>query len=141
MDMSERENAFSKTRFTPGPWVAYPNPMRDDGWFVSTEARKPTGSKSITDDGRIAPYMVPEKNITYFQISGEANARLIAAAPDLYVSLKHAVEIIEKHVPRDALGTNAQGDPSVPHGYEEWPLLDEYLHHMRAALSKAGCQS
>lgn len=62
---------------------------------------------------------------------------LMECARDLYVSLKHAVEIIEKHVPRDALGTNAQGDPSVPNGYEEWPLLDEYLHHMRVALSKA----
>lgn len=57
----------------------------------------------------------------------------------LLVSLKHAVEIIEKHVPRDALGINARGDPGVPGGYEEWPLLDEYLHHMKAAIAEADC--
>lgn len=63
--------------------------------------------------------------------------RMQAAASDLYVSLKRAVEIIKTHVPKDALGTNAQGDPDVPGGYQEWPLLDEYLHHMSAALAKA----
>jgi hypothetical protein len=64
-----------------------------------------------------------------------ANARLIAAAPDLLVSLQHAVEIIEKYVPVDALGMNYEGDPQV--AVHSWPLREEYLHYMREAIAKA----
>lgn len=77
----------SEGKWTPGPWVAYQNPMRDDGWFVSTVAQKPTGSNRITEDGRVVPYMRPDAAITYFQINGAANAALISAAPDLYEAL------------------------------------------------------
>jgi len=38
-----------------------------------------------------------------------ANATLIAAAPALYEALKHAVAIIRKYVPEDALGMNQDG--------------------------------
>lgn len=60
--------------------------------------------------------------------------RIIAAASvadDLLEGLQHAVAIIKAHVDRDALGMG--GDPRDG----QWPLLDEYLHHMRAAIAKA----
>ena len=49
-------------------------------------------------------------------------------------ALGHAVGVIEAHVDRDALGMN--GDPETG----MWPLLDEYLHHFRAALAKRGLE-
>lgn len=60
---------------------------------------------------------------------------LVKAAEHASTSLQHAIAIIEKHVPRDALGTNGHGDPAVPGGFESWPLLDEYLHYMRESVS------
>ena len=45
-------------------------------------------------------------------------------------ALGHAIAIIEKHVEKDALGMG--GDPETG----MWPLLDEYLHHMRAAIKE-----
>lgn len=66
-----------------------------------------------------------------------AEAALAAAQKrigELKESLEHAISIIEKHVPRDALGTNSQG---AGDGWNDqsWPILDEYLHYMRAALA------
>ena len=49
-------------------------------------------------------------------------------------ALGHAIKIIEDHVPIDALGTNSDG---AEHLQRHWPLLEEYLHHMRAALKDA----
>lgn len=72
-----------ESEHTPGPWHAYPNPARDDGWFVSTVEMKDTNSRVIRD-GAVVPYRVPAQNITFFQINKAANARLIAAAPTLY---------------------------------------------------------
>ncbi len=52
-------------------------------------------------------------------------------------SLGHAVDIIEHHVDRDALGMNSDGDGDVPGGLRSWPLLDEYLHHMAESMAKS----
>lgn len=63
--------------------------------------------------------------------------RMRGALADALPSLQQAMSIIRTHVPKDALGTNAQGDPDVPGGYQSWPLLDEYLHYMSEAVAKA----
>ena len=54
-----------------------------------------------------------------------------AMAKELLESLQHAVAIIDKHVPQDALGFN--GDDARP----DWPILDEYMHYMNDAISRA----
>lgn len=64
-----------------------------------------------------------------------ADAHLIAAAPELLEALQHAVGVIEAHVPKDALGMEGNPQDGM------WPLLEEYLHHMKAAIAKARGQS
>jgi hypothetical protein len=57
---------------------------------------------------------------------------------ELLLSLKEAIDLIEKNVPRDALGVDHMGDFSVPGGVMTWGVLDERLHYMREAIRKAG---
>lgn len=61
-----------------------------------------------------------------------ANAALIAAAPDLYQALTHAVEIIDKWIEPETMGVVRSGDGVLGHY-----LRDEYLMNLRAALAKA----
>lgn len=110
---------------TSGPWEYS---LGADGEYRIYAPCFPGASRAVFD---IADVWLPDRGDRH------ANGHLIAAAPDLLISLQHAVNIIERHVPRDALGMNAQGDPDVPGGVQQWPLLDEYLHSMRAALAKA----
>lgn len=51
----------------------------------------------------------------------------------LWEALRHAVEIIEQFVPVDALGYESD---KVDGESQPWPLRDEYLHNMRAALAE-----
>lgn len=113
--------------FTPGPWHAYPNPMRDDGWFVSTVELKDTSAVKMRPDGDWETYRVPKQNITFFQINKEANARLIAAAPDMHEAWRllidfadnAAVEITPALAARIDLGRAALAktqSEGTPHG-------------------------
>lgn len=108
-----------ETKFTKGPWEVASDWL--DIWVRSATTKKP-----ITDA------QLPSDN--------DFDCHLIAAAPDLYESLKHAVAIIKQHVPEDALGFNSEGGGD---GYNDrsWPLLDEYLHYMNAALARARGES
>lgn len=66
----------------------------------------------------------------------EANARLIAAAPELYERLKEARDAIAS-LPEYALGGE---DILHPHDGEvlgHYPIRDELLSNINAALSKA----
>lgn len=40
--------------------------------------------------------------------------------------------------PEETWGTNAMGDGSVPGGMMSWPIKDEILHHIDAALASDG---
>lgn len=61
--------------------------------------------------------------------------RLRSINGDLFAALQRAVMIIKDHVPIDALGTSSQGDRDV--GFRSWPVLEEYLYYMEAALARA----
>lgn len=54
----------------------------------------------------------------------------VADIKSLRASLKHAIAIIEKHVPVDALGIDTAGDLLESHLNWSWPVLDEHLHYM-----------
>lgn len=92
--------------------------------------------RAVPDDDRPDMFwnVVTDKGVCIATEMTEEDAMLLAAAPDLYEGLKHAIAIIDKYVPVEALGMNGFGD-----GVHEqsWPLLDEYTHHMRAALAKS----
>lgn len=70
-----------------------------------------------------------------FDMSGREQERLAkridADIAPLVEALRHAIGIIEAHVARDALGMGGDRRDG------QWPLLDEYLHHMKAAIAKA----
>ena len=110
------------TSFTSGPWRATTG--------VLVRVVSPDGSIicGVHKQGRFTGEHDPEETI--------ANARLIAAAPDLLENLRHAVAIIRKYVPADALGMNSQGGGDGWNDHS-WPILDEYLHGMDAAIAKA----
>ena len=67
----------------------------------------------------------------------ETTATAAYAAPALVKALEDAVKIIHEHVPVDALGIDGEGDFSEPSGHLTrcWPILDEHLHYMDAALA------
>lgn len=71
-------------------------------------------------------------------------ARLEAAEANvdqLRINLEHAVKIIEKHVPIDALGEGGGICPEPGMPDQTRPLLEEYLHYMREALSKTATKT
>ena len=122
---------MSETKHTPGPWIVDPIYLSEvqtpDFKTISSCWHEHADGAEITVTG-VLPCSLEES---------AANARLIAAAPDLLLNLKNAIDIIEKHVPRDALGVDHMGDFSVPGGVMTWAVLDEHLHYMRKTVSKA----
>jgi hypothetical protein len=81
--MSEHSTVTQKVTHTPGPWKAVPNPMRDDGWFVIRDMPAqpyPGQSQYMQMPPAVIPMQVPE-----------ADARLIAAAPDLLTAARDVV--------------------------------------------------
>jgi hypothetical protein len=92
---------------TPGPWaVAWPNPR-----IVSAQEKKAVASPHFAG---------------YEEDEIEANARLIAAAPELLEALRALVAVNEEHNARVAVVIGAPKD---------WN--DSYLAAARAAIAKA----
>jgi hypothetical protein len=68
-----------ETKFTPGPWVLYADlPSANPNWHIVTSANK----QRVLANVHIEPGNATD----------EANALMIAAAPDMYEALKAAVE-------------------------------------------------
>ena len=61
--------------------------------------------------------------------------RAEAQAARLRKALQGARQAIND-APIDTWGVNYSGDPSVPQGSYSWPMKDEYLHHIDAALKE-----
>lgn len=82
---------MSESKHTPGPWMMATRPSSIVGWPV------------------VAPYAMGRSvcNVTAGHDESAANARLIAAAPDLLAALKDARETIIQHV--NSRGSEAEG--------------------------------
>lgn len=71
----------TETKFTAGPWVARPDESSSCEWeVIKTDARK----TSISQD----PWFICACMDSADGASAEANAHLIAAAPELYEALE-----------------------------------------------------
>lgn len=77
---------MTDTKFTPGPWVATRN---SSYWKVAPENRRPTDPFEIGDVCSSDPEN-PDAGLQ------EANARLVAAAPELLLSLEELLNAYSK---------------------------------------------
>ena len=88
----------NETKWTPGPWQ------------LETESRSVDGSELVITDA-IGAYTVATCRILDTGVAdvyeGEANARLIAAAPDLAAAARKAIGFIASRLP--AVDAEAQG--------------------------------
>lgn len=109
--MSDSSGSNSDTKalqgHTPGPW------------HVETE---PQGSKGNYTQYTIQPHIA---DVFYMNQTGEANARLIAAAPDLLAALEEILEHVEwrRRIAHETTGPN------------------DCTHRARAAINKARGQA
>jgi hypothetical protein len=76
------------TKHTPGPW-------KSDGYYVRQSGT--AGGRMIADVCYTGPHHTPpEEYPRSCRIVDEANANLIAAAPDLFIALHAAVETYDQ---------------------------------------------
>ena len=101
------ENSNASPAFTPGPWTAASGP----GWKVSVTTSAGAKIRQTTDRP------LEER---------QANALLIAAAPDLYGALESALQLIEDLTPCVKQGSIA-----------DYQALNEVPARAHAALRKA----
>src|SRR4051812_36082664 len=99
--MSNPPNPAERTAHTPGPWLAEAN----DSSVFDSEGREVADCLTFPFSGEVA----------------EANARLIAAAPELYEVLREAERQIEY----------------LPNRFEPPANVNQVLTRIRAALAKA----
>ena len=83
------------SKHTPGPWVVFINDAGDahTGWPISIHP-KDNNEKSIVRTGGMYPYEWDEYTS---QAEAVANARLIAAAPDLLEALQEISAFMQGH--------------------------------------------
>lgn len=126
-------------KHTPGPWewgAGWTNP---DTFPQESEEWEPGGAKYAdmrllgADGSEIIPLRIDHREWLFDSRRAaaaipEADRQLIAAAPDLYEALRQAETAIQS-LAIDALGEAGTDDTS-------WPLRDELLYRMRAALAK-----
>lgn len=81
---------MTDTKFTPGPWETFPA-ANYNGFAIAPKGVLPTLAAVERPKG-----IANTINITAFNFPGatEANAHLIAAAPELYAALEAAIEEI-----------------------------------------------
>lgn len=117
-------SATNAEKHTPGPWTVETQPSDSGGTYITGHVTSPLHTYA----GNRARFTRPE-SITSPDTMTKADAHLIAAAPEMYEALKHAIGILE-NMDVDALGESGTSEDS-------WLLRDEYLHHFRAAIAKA----
>lgn len=107
------------TKHTAGPW-AYGWETQDQHWAIVTDAAGGIVANVNTETGPDA-HSAPAMR----QMPGEANARLIAAAPDLLAALEEAVKALSRCY--DVCDWPADGRT----------IQDDAIRAGKAAISKA----
>jgi len=113
---------MSNAKHTPGPWhIATGNSHRDFNRWSVRAAKHPCGNGGV--------FPIANVNYTTLEI-GQANARLIAAAPELLGALQR----IEKRIAYYA----SLADGEAPN-IEQWSYTDQSgdVAFARAAIAKA----
>lgn len=101
--------------WTPGPWSTHPEDLRGGRYWVIDMPGM------AADDYFDEPFAIHESD------NGEANARLIAAAPDLYEAVN---EMLDHEPSREDFRSDAKGDLQFKIATQVW-------ERARAALAKA----
>jgi len=105
---------MNETKFTPGPWKAIRDPLHYGSlstvYAGSTEEKAGIGAQMLV---QVGGWSNPTEQ--------EANAHLIAAAPELYEALEEIIQDVQQTSTGDITGTGC------------WEALDK----ARAALAKA----
>ena len=110
---------MSDVKFTPGPWSVH----NAGDVFTPLGAVNASGLDAPSDDG----WHIADCDMGgLFLEEVRANARLIAAAPDMYLALRKAMDFIESHV----------ADPDITEEMSKaWNALEDADPY--AALAKA----
>lgn len=98
------------TKYTPGPWAYWRGDDFGDARFYIAQADGAPYTPNYSDVATLVAETVSSERV----LIQEANARLIAAAPDLLESLKQALAALQSCDPGD---TNS--------GYVVYPSFDE----------------
>lgn len=138
---------------TPGPWGFNSARFKKDGEYDCAVTARFDGKRQCIAEafGRITEKDTQNATALAAHIANcdpdtiaSLIARLEAAEANvdqLRINLEHAVKIIEKHVPIDALGEGGGICPEPGMPDQTRPLLEEYLHYMREALSKTATKT
>jgi hypothetical protein len=115
---------MGKSKHTPGPWKAQPREFPEGQWFLEGQWEVVSTCENERLIAEAAPHIDSD--------SEEANARLIAAAPELLEALVWMVENDETY----------EGDePIREHNGRTWNEVNAYwiegLNRARAAIAKA----
>ena len=94
------------TKHTPGPWIGMDKNGNFDGdhdWCAEDESRETSEVAPIWANGKVVALVVHSQDGYYpgSHPSIEANARLIAAAPDLLEALHEMVDLVGMAIPFD----------------------------------------
>jgi hypothetical protein len=123
---------MSEAKFTKGPWVCKELPYFSGSPFREYEINRPDGwtriAKVIVSVSSLADDYAPARDL-------EANAHLIAAAPELYEALQIA---------RDYVAAELEDERQAYKGYEASSnimTIEEDLSRADAALAKARGES
>jgi len=87
---------MSETKFTPGPWVTKQNGryIDCDGWHAEDANSSMSGFVGVSDEYGNVAALVVESIGGVQEEQQEANASLIAAAPEMYAALKEVADLI-----------------------------------------------
>lgn len=112
---------MSEFKGTPGPWTAKDENgmyLCDHEWHTESDSASLTCSAPIHANGEVVAIAVTEG---WREAKIDANARLIAAAPDLLEALQEIVGFVDREGPAS----------------QEWKAISESCEKANAVIAKA----